>query len=204
MFGRPLAWALFALVVLGLPTLALWWRTAPDLPRYAPAPSWDLVDQSDTPRSTLELRGQVYLVNFIFTRCPDVCPMLSSKAARLLEQLPEQPLGGVPIRMVSVTVDPSHDTPQVLAEYAARWQADPARWFFLTGEPDRVRAVIDGYQQLADRGPDGPGGIPNIAHSERFLLIDADGVIRGFYRSDDGGLDQLRRDATRLARAGGV
>lgn len=204
MFGRPWAWALFALLVLGFPAAVTWWRTPPDLPRYLPAPGFDLVDQTGTPRSTLELRGGVTVVNFIFTRCPDVCPMLSSKAAWLHRELPAQPLGGVPIRIVSITVDPRHDTPAVLAEYAARWEADPARWHFLTGQPEAVQDVIAGFQQAADRGPDGPGGIPNIAHSERFLLIDADNVVRGFYPSDEQGLLDLRRDAARLARAGGT
>lgn len=203
MFGRPWAWALFAVLVLGLPAFSLWWRTPPDLPRYAPAPGFSLVDQTGADRSTLEMRGEVTLVNFIFTRCPDVCPMLSSKAARLLQELPARPVGGATIRMVSITVDPRYDTPEVLAEYGSRWSADPERWRFLTGDPETVSQVIAGFQQLAERGPDGPGGIPNIAHSERFLLIDAEGVVRGFYASDEDGLEQVLRDTLRLARAGG-
>lgn len=203
MFQRPWAWALFTTLILGLPALVVWWRTPPDLPRYAPMPGFDLVDQDGDPVATLELRGQVLLVNFIFTRCPDVCPMLTVQADRLERGLPDVPVLGVPIRLLSITVDPGFDEPAVLADYAEARELDLSRWHFLTGEPETVQQVIAGFQQGADRLGDGPGGIPNIAHSERFLLVDAQGVIRGFYPSDEEGLAELARDSQHLARAGG-
>ncbi|MCB9781012.1 MAG: SCO family protein [Alphaproteobacteria bacterium] len=203
MFQRRWAWGLFTVLILGLPALGVWWRTPPDLPRHAPMPGFDLVDQSGTPLATSELRGDVVLVDFIFTRCPDVCPLLTAQADRLEQGLPDRPLLGVPIRLVSITVDPAYDTPAVLAEYAAVRGLDLSRWQFLTGDPTTVQQVIAGFQTMADRLGDGPEGIPNIAHSERFLLVDAQGVIRGYYRSDEEGLREVARDAHRLARSGG-
>lgn len=203
MFEKRWAWAAFILLMLAPPAVWTWWRSAPDLPHLAPAPGFVLVDQAGAERSTLELRGRVTVINFIFTRCPDVCPLLSSKMAWLQRQLPDQPLAGAEIRLWSLTVDPAYDTPAVLAEYGARYDADPARWSFLTGPPDTVSDVIAGFQQMADRTGDPDDPIPNIAHSERFLLVDADAVIRGFYRSDDEGMRQLRADTVRLARSGG-
>lgn len=204
MFERPLAWLAFALLVLGLPAFAVYWRTPPALDHYSPLPGFSLLDQQGQVVTSLDLRGQVLLIDFIFTRCPDVCPLLSSKAAWLQRNLPDRPLGGVPLRIVSLTVDPAHDRPEVLAAYAARYQADPTRWSFLTGEEEQVRLVLADLQQVADRiEPTVEGAAPAIAHSERFLLVDATGSVRGFYSSDEEGMLALRRDALRLARAGG-
>lgn len=201
--GRRRAWPWLALVL--LLALAGWtaWTWPPDLPRYAAVPDWDLVDQDEHEHRAVELRGQVTVLDFIFTRCPDVCPLLTSKMAWLQRNLPDRPLGGVPIRLVSVSVDPTHDRPEVLAEYGRRYGADFARWTFLTGTPDQVRAVLDALQLAADGVGDPEDPIGAISHSERMLLIDADGRVRGFYRSDDEGMRRLRRDAARLARAGG-
>ncbi|MCK6502892.1 SCO family protein [Myxococcota bacterium] len=204
MFERRWAWALFAVLVLGLPAFAVYWRTPPALEHYSPLPGFALVDQQGQVVTSLDLRGQVLLVDFIFTRCPDVCPLLSSKAAWLQRNLPAHPLGGAPIHILSLTVDPAHDRPEVLAEYAARYDADPARWSFLTGEEEQVRQVLADLQQVAELvDPGQEGEAPSIAHSERFLLVDAAGSVRGFYSSDEQGMLDLRRDALRLARSGG-
>jgi len=206
MFGHPWAWALFTLVALGLPAFAWYWRTPPALPHLAPVPGFSLVDQLGQPLSTLELRGQVVIYDFIFTRCPDACPLLTSKAAWLQQELPARPMGGVPITLVSITVDPGYDVPEVLAAYADRYGADPARWHFLTGPVPMVRQVLDGFQALAEADAQdfGPGEVPRIAHSERFMLSDAEGALRGLYPSDEEGLMKLRHDAIGLARAGGA
>ncbi|NOY27191.1 MAG: SCO family protein [Oligoflexia bacterium] len=203
MFRHPLAWALSALLVLGLPALVVYWRTPPNLDRFDPLPGFSLTDQQGATLTSLDLRGKVVLIDFIFTRCPDQCPLLTSKAAALQRALPDRPFGGVPIDLVSITVDPAYDKPAVLAEYADRYGADPSRWHFLTGDPDAIHQVITDLQQVADKTGE-TGGVPKIAHSERFLLIDAQGVVRGFYDSDEDGLQRLRQDALSLARSGGL
>lgn len=206
MFERPWAWALFAILVLGLPAFAVYWRSPPTLDHFSPLPGFSLVDQQGQTVTSLDLRGKVVLVDFIFTRCPDVCPLLSSKAAWLQRNLPARPLGGVPLHLVSISVDPAWDRPEVLAEYAARYDADPTRWSFLTGEEEQVGLLLADLQQVAERAAPTAGqeeATPSIAHSERFLLIDATGSVRGYYPSDEEGMLNLRRDALRLARSGG-
>ncbi len=203
MIGRGWPWILFALLLLVPPAAWTAWTWPPDLPRYAEAPAWELVDQAGAPRSATELHGQVTIVDFIFTRCPDVCPLMTSKLAWLQRNLPDHPFGGVPIRAVSISVDPSFDRPEVLADYGARYGADFSRWAFLTGTPDQIRALLAAFQLAADAVAEPGDPIGKIAHSERLLLIDSTGRVRGFYHSDNEGLEQLRHDAGRLARAGG-
>lgn len=202
MFGRPLAWLGFTLLILGLPAFTVYWRTPPSLEHYAPMPGFSLLDQQGRETTSLDYRGHVVLVDFIFTRCPDVCPMLTTKAAWLQRSLPARPLGGAPISLISVTVDPAYDRPEVLAAYAQAYDADPDRWRFLTGEPEAIQLLMADFQQVADLTGE-VDGVPQIAHSERFLLIDGGGIVRGFYPSDEDGLLRLRSDALRLARAGG-
>lgn len=204
MFARSWAWGLFAALVLGLPAFAVYWRTPPALDRFAPLPGFDLIDQDGAPLSSLELRGRVVLLNLFFTRCPDVCPLLSARMAWLRRNLPERPLGGVPITLLSLTVDPEHDQPAALAAWAPRFEVRAPGWRLLTGPPDTVRTVIAELQQVAEV-IDRSGETPRIAHAERILLIDAEGVVRGYYRSEEEDqLRQLRSDALRLARAGGT
>lgn len=202
MFGRPVAWAMFAVLVILMPGLAVYWRTPPSLDRFAPLPGFALQNQDGETLTSLDLNDQVVLVNFIFTRCPDICPLLSARMAWLRRNLPERPMGGRPITMISVTVDPTYDRVPVLAEYAQRYGATAPSWQFLTGEPSQVTQVIADFQQLAEV-VEGSSDIPSIAHSERILLIDATGVVRGHYPTDEDSLERLRRDAHRLARSGG-
>jgi protein SCO1/2 len=99
-------------------------------------------------------------------------------------------------------VDPEHDTPAVLAAFAARYRADPARWKFLTGPPAAVRAAVEqGFRIAVERGAALADGAPNIVHGTHFVLLDRELRIRGYYDSDDAArLDQLAADAARLAR----
>jgi protein SCO1 len=88
--------------------------------------------------SLADLQGKVWVADFVFTRCGGPCPRLTRAMARLQGSFPAD----APVRLVSFTVDPSYDTPAILAEYASRFGADPARWFFLTGETSAVQHLI--------------------------------------------------------------
>src|SRR5688500_10551832 len=105
------------------------------------------------------------------------------------------------IQLASISVDPAHDTPAVLAAFAARYHADPARWRFLTGDPTAVRAAVeDGFKVAVEDRGELEGGAPDIVHGGHFLLVDADLTIRGYYDSGDAGrLDALVADARHLA-----
>ena len=197
--GLHPAWFLFALVVLIFPMAELLRQGADPPPLLGPAPRFSLLDQQGATFESKELAGSVSIFNFVFTRCPDVCPMLSTRAAWVSEELASGPALRQPVRVVSVTVDPDYDTPTVLQHYAQRYGADPSRWSFLTGPRDSIDRVVAGFQQGLERAETG-GETPSIVHSERFVLVDANGIMRGYYRSDDEGLSELIADTRSLAR----
>lgn len=163
------------------------------LPEMLPIGEFALVDQDGDPVTNADLRGKVWVVDFIFTSCPDVCPVLTSQMANLHRRI-----DGDDVRFVSVSVDPQHDTPERLREYAARFRADTARWSFLTGEPEGMRLTIE----RAFRQPVGErtelGDRYDILHAGRFMLVDRRGMLRGLYETDGEGLARLERDVERL------
>src|SRR5262249_55970346 len=104
-------------------------------------------------------------------------------------------LGDTPgVHLVSFSVDPETDTPPVLKEYAGRYGANPQRWSFLTGPAESMDKVVGGYWQIVEKMPRPDGAGFDIPHSERFVLVDGAGHIRGFYKTDEGGLDHLMKD----------
>lgn len=102
----------------------------PDLPRLGEVPAFTLVERSGHPVTRADLLGKVWIANFIYTRCPSECPLMSHAMARLQDTFAAER----DVRLVSMTVDPAYDTPEVLARYAQRFAAHPQRWLFLTGE----------------------------------------------------------------------
>lgn len=168
-----------------------------ELDVIGPVPDVAFVDQTGASLRSADLAGRVLIANFIFTRCPTVCPVTSLKMKRLGERLAGEPGVG----LVSISVDPEHDTPPVLRAFAARYGADPARWRFLTGEAGALRrAVEEGFKLEVARRGDQADGTPDIVHDLHFVLIDRRLRIRGYYDSDEPDrLDQLVRDARRLA-----
>lgn len=173
-------------------------RAAPPLDDYGEVPAFALRDQAGEPVTEAWLDGHVTIVNFVFTRCDTICPVLSLKMARLDEQT--KGLGQV--RLLSFSVDPEYDTPDVLARYAAEYGADRARWRFATGDYDAVRTMVEGALMTAmDPAGTTASGAPDIRHGGHFLLIDEARRIRGIYDSSEPGrLDDLVRDARRLTR----
>jgi protein SCO1/2 len=164
------------------------------LPVLGEVPDFALVDQDGTPVAAADLEGGLWVADFVFTRCPDVCPALTATMKGLERDLSDQ---GSDVTLVSVSVDPGHDTPPVLREYATRFGAGP-RWKFLTGSRDAVIALVrDGFKLgIAD---DGPPTAP-ITHSDRFVLVDGQRRIRGYYRSrEPEELVRLADDVRRLA-----
>jgi protein SCO1 len=155
------------------------------------APSFALVDQAGRPVTDATFQGDVLVIDFFFTSCKTVCPLLTARMANLQSELESEEA----VRLLSFTVDPETDTPTVLAEYASRYGANPERWSFLTGDARAITSVVTGYWQVVERlpKPEGGGGF-DIVHSERFVLVDQAGRIRGFYKSDEGGTDHLLRD----------
>jgi len=170
----------------------------PELPVLGAAPSFTLTDQDGRAFSSRELAGRVWIAAFVFTRCPSVCPLLT----QAMRSVQDRTAGaGDAVRLVSFTVDPAHDTPAVLAEYARLHGADPARWRFLTGPRAEIEDRVAAGFQVGVAGT-GPDLVPEqVVHSSLLLLVDADGRVRGTYDSGQPErLDRLVEDALGLAR----
>ena len=177
-------------------------RSAAVPPVIGPVPAFTLIERSGRPISRDDLAGTPWIADFIFTRCAGTCPALSTRMAELQRRLREQKS---PARLVSFSVDPTHDTPEVLREYATHFGAD-ARWLFVTGDRDALYRLIGaGFRlSVADR-PETPGADPGdlVTHSDRFVLVDAAGRIRGYYHGTDAdAVPMLLRDLAALQPRG--
>ena len=170
------------------------------LPDLGQTPAWTLTDSNGDAFSSDDLRGSPYVIDFIFTRCKLACPMMTLHMKDVQDRLAQRgALGGV--KLVSVSVDPEHDRPDVLAAFKQRYDAHREHWKFLTGESkDAVWSLVEnGYLLPLDDTPENE--LMPIQHSTSFLLVDADGVIRGRYDSDDqAARERLTADAARLAQ----
>ena len=120
------------------------------LPVIGPAPDFDLTSQDGKRVTLADLRGKVVAVTFIFTMCPDICPMLTSNMAQVQEALGDD--FGKSVAFVSITVDPENDTPGVLKEYAEAFGADLGGWAFLTGDPVGAEAGRAGLWRIRREG----------------------------------------------------
>jgi protein SCO1 len=160
-------------------------------------PPFALVNEQNKPFGLAELKGHAWIADFVFTSCTSVCPKLTRRMAEI--QRRTEGLGDA-LHLVTLTVDPDNDTPARLAAYAKEAHADPRRWSFLTGSLATIEPVVlQGFKQAMGRR-EAPSGLITIFHGERFVLVDADGMIRGYYEADDAGIDKLLSDATLLAR----
>lgn len=187
-------------------------RGEPDLPVVAEVPSFELTDRKGEAFRREDLLGEVWVVGFIFTRCSGPCPRLSGEMARLHG---EPALAG--LHLLSLTVDPEYDSPEVLTDYARNFGADPARWRFVTGPRGPLYELITkGFKLPAQEAP-AEANMPvgeSFGHSSRLVLVDREGRIRGYFESQDPVrvreleaaaarlLDAPRYDATKGARGG--
>jgi protein SCO1/2 len=170
----------------------------PSLPVYGTVPAFSLIERNGRTVQLSDLQGMVWVVDFIFTSCPGPCPTMTSEMKRLQSQLE----GKNGVRLVSVTVDPETDTPAVLSNYAREFGADPTRWLFLTGSSDAIQALatqgLHLFLQDGSTTASSPGQ-GTLIHSTRFVLIDRQARIRGYFDSVDRntmkeivrGIDQL-------------
>ena len=153
-------------------------------------PEFELTDQAVETFGSRQLRGKAWIANFIFTRCTATCPAQTAKISEFQGQLQDSPLWDE-VRFVSFTVDPEHDTPQVLSEYAKNANADVQHWKFLTGEREVIwRLSKDGFKLPVSENTD-----PTIAitHSPKVMLVDPYLRIRGIYEvTTKEGLARLR------------
>ena len=161
------------------------------LPVIGPAPPFALTSQDGKPVALAALRGKVVAVTFIYTGCPDICPLLTEKMAQVQDELGAN--FGAKIAFVSITLDPEHDTVEVLKQYAQLFGAKPEGWAFLTGSPEAIRDVAHRYGVFFSRNQDG-----SIDHTQLTTLIDADGQMRVQYLGARFDPDEFRHDLMSL------
>lgn len=198
--GTVLFVALVGLVIHQLRTPAAMPRqpVLEQLSRYGPAPDFSLVERSGRPVSAGDLHGRVWIADFIYTTCRDTCPLQSRSMASVQADLKDYG----DLRSVSITVDPLTDSTALLSAYADRYGADPDRWLFLTGDVEQIRRIIQDGFRLSAAQMDGATPDPVLFHSSRFVLVDREGEIRGYYDSNDPqALRRLRENARGLLAA---
>lgn len=156
-------------------------KTDPPL-TYAVVPDFHLTDQDRSYFGLNDLRGKIWVANFIFTRCPATCPEQTAEMAKLQEQLKGEPELWKDIRLLTITVDPEFDTPTVMSAYAEAHGADTSHWKFLTGARSKLWQLSkDGFKLAVAENSDN-AQVP-IVHSSRFVLVDRGARIRGWFES---------------------
>lgn len=166
---------------------------AAELENYYPAPEFNLTDHEGRPVSKSDLAGKTWIVDFIFTRCPGVCPLMTQKMVGLAKTIKSSD-----VRFVSISVDPLHDKPPVLKQYAQERGATDPRMLFLTGDGKSIYQLVqNGFHLTAQPASE----TSPILHDEHFLLVDKTGNVRGAYASNDpDAMTRLVTDATTLAK----
>jgi protein SCO1/2 len=166
------------------------------LNRYGTVPEFSLVERSGNAITLADLRGSIWIADFIYTTCQDTCPMQTAEMAQLQEQWKDR----AGLKLVSFSVDPEKDTIAVLSRYADRYKADAQRWLFLTGAKEEIsRLVQEGFRLSAVALPSDGNVGSVIMHSPRFVLIDKQAEIRGYYDSrDPQALQRLKADVATL------
>jgi protein SCO1/2 len=172
-------------------------RAEEPLPRLWPSPAFVLVDQQGRPFASADLAGRAAMLSFV-THCTDTCPLLTATMAQVQDRLRAEGLLGSKVQLVSVTVDPRRDTPAVLAEYAARFKADLDAWRFLSGAPEAIYAVLAGFKLNTVQVARASEGADVIPHSNRFVVVDPDGVVRAALPGEEVTSDEIVQTVKRV------
>lgn len=162
----------------------------PKLPVLGQIKNFSLVDSNKESFLSKQLQGRVWIADFIFTTCAGVCPIMSQNMASLnrsFELVND-------VHLVSISVNPEYDTPQVLADYAKRWEGYSPKWHFLTGSKEAIKDIaVKSFKIGSIEEP--------LFHSSKFALIDRNGFIRGFYEgTSQEEVNQIFKDTTRVLK----
>lgn len=193
-------WVLFLVTMFSYPIYRSVNRELPPpLPKLYKVPNFNLINEFGKPFSNKNLSGKFYIANFIFTSCPTSCPGLMAKMQKIQKRIKGL---GTKVAIATFTVDPETDTAKVLHKYARDYHANPFVWSFLTGEEKKIKKLlIDGFkvpvgeQEAVEKVvEDKKITVFDIAHSEKLVLVDKDGFIRGYYSVDDNSVNKLMID----------
>lgn len=140
---------------------------------FGAVPDFSLKAQNGKEVTAATLKGKVWVADFFFTQCANACPMMNSNMEKLYKEF-----GNNGLKFLSISVDPEHDTAEHLAEYAKKFGAKEDEWLFLTGDKAKIIELSNkGFKLSATEEPS--------SHSQRLVLLDKEGHIRGYYRYDD-------------------
>src|SRR4051812_19252069 len=190
---QRILWTVLAVALIGMGIFALnkWLRgqelqqPTRTLSALGIVPDFTLTKQDKTPLSLKDMKGKIWVADMIFTNCEGTCPMLTTAMASLQQSLVKK---NTDVQLVSISVDPNNDSPEVLTDYAKTFHADTKSWSFLTGPVSTIYTLAkDGFKLTLDSA--NADTKEPIVHSERFVLIDKQGVIRGYY---DGTADDVQ------------
>lgn len=193
-------WTVLGLVIVGVIASFLSSNSKRShLPEYGKVQPFSLTNQAGNIVSLADLKGQVWVADVIFTRCPGPCPKMTDEMARIQKAFPAE----TNLRFVTLTTDPEHDTARRLKDYSEKFSADPARWHFLTGpKKELLGNLAVGSLKLSALEKDkqlqqDPNDL--FIHSTVFVLVDKTGVIRGFYESlEEGFQEKIQADIKSL------
>lgn len=173
-------------------------RSAQDIPVLSELPDFSLVDQDAQSFSRESMTGKLWVSAFVFTHCSSTCPRLTAHMKGLQARLSDVPS----LHLLSVSVDPRNDTPEVIKAYMTKNGLQESNWRFVTGEEEAIRRlVIDGFRlALGDENAQAAGA-DDIMHSNAFVLVDEQARVRGYYRANNDGIADLERDLRALAVA---
>ena len=199
---RGVAWKVTLVLIPVVTAAVLFWLrqwqvhalSSRPLASYGRLPNFELTNQDAQPFGSSQLAGKIWIADFIFTTCPGPCPIISTRMSEL-----QKPLEKSDVHLVSFTVDPEKDTPEVLRVYADKLRKQPMRWDFLTGSRDAIGSLSrDGFKLAIAEGEQPDSG---PVHSTRFVLVDRRGVIRGYYDAlAPDGVTKLLADTNHLLR----
>jgi protein SCO1 len=163
-----------------------------ELPVLWTAPAFSYPNQAGKTTTLADLDGHAFIADFIFTQCATVCPRISAKMVLMQRRIPDAGL-----RFVSFSVDPDHDSPEVLARYAAKWNSGESRWLLLSTTQKALGETAQGMRVAVERAD---SAADPILHSSMFFLVDGKHQVRGIYDSnDDTAVERLMKDAHALA-----
>lgn len=189
----PLFWVLFLIFGFSYPVYRSIYRVLPpELPILATVPEYELINENGQRFGSKDLEGRVYLANFIFTRCPTVCPKLTKEMEKIQKRMKGL---GQKVAIVTFTVDPKFDNEKVLFDYARKIHANPYVWTFLTGSNDKqelFKLYREGFKVPVEN--DGSENLMTIAHAEKIVLVDTMNRIRGYYNYDENSINKLMID----------
>jgi protein SCO1 len=196
--GNPLFWVLLVATISGLSVVrAMATKLPPPPPVMGKLGDFEFIDQNGRPFGAAELKGRVWVANFIFTRCPTICPLQTEKMGQVQHR--SRNLGEA-FHIVSFDVDPEFDTPEKLLEYAGKHRVSPRMWSFLSAPYDLLQKTVVQDMKIS-MGKDENN---NVFHGTHVVLVDAKMQIRGYYDvAAEDGVDKLMKDIGLLVARGG-